>query len=430
MIKNIYKGIIGLAIGGVAYGGATITDSQINPYTDKIDRMEMSLVQDIPESGESKIELLKDRPEMRLKKWNGEVDLGVSYSKVKGSGNRPLLSNKIEWKDAKEEVHAYPIDDDNFEFEIILKEKPNTNVFDFTIDGYENLVFFYQPEISDYQAQFLADKKGISLLEAKRKIRPENVVGSYAVYHKEKKNHIKGQTNYATGKAFHIYRPKAIDANGVEQWAELSYEAGILRVIVPQSFLDNAIYPVRVDPTFGYTSLGASFVGPSQDKLYGTRFTAPSDMGTVTSISHAIVSDLGADRTFKQVVVLQSSLNIVTNGVSNSALMLYDVDQHADSFVTASFGTVPTLSASTDYVMFIIHNDSGWSNYSLYDTGTANYYYFDGSNSYTTPTNPTDAVTTGDDNGGPNNAKLSQYITYTAAGGGSPSIISDIIFFE
>ena len=30
-----------------------------------------------------------------------------------------------------------------------------------------------------------------------------------------------------------------------------SYENGILSVIVPQDFLDTAVYPVRVDPTFG-----------------------------------------------------------------------------------------------------------------------------------------------------------------------------------
>lgn len=426
MKKNYLKIGIGLVLGATAYGA--VVDNQVNPYTDKGDRQEIVLIQDIQEAGEAKIELLKDRPEMRLKKWDNEVNLGVAYSKVKGQGSRNLLSNKMEWKDAKEEVHAYPIDENNFEFEVVLKEKPDTNIFDFTIDGAENLDFFYQPEISNEQAQFLATKKGITLLEAKRKIRPENIVGSYAVYHKEKKNQIEGQTNYATGKAFHIYRPKAIDDNGTEIWAELSYENGILRVIAPQSFLDSAIYPVRIDPTFGYTSLGASVLGPSQDKLYGSVFTSPSDMGTVSTIHHAIVSDLGTGRFFKQVVVLHSDLNIVTNGVSNATAIPYDADQHADSFTSSSFATAPTLSASTDYILFVIHSDGDWSNYSLYDTGSANQYHFDGSNSYTTPTNPTDAVH-GDDNGGPSNAKVSSYITYTAAGGGS-SGDSGVIFFE
>jgi len=89
---------------------------------------------------------------------------------------------------------------------------------------------------------------------------PENVIGSYAVYHATKKNNCVGGKEYKTGKFCHIYRPHITDADGNETWGELEIdeEAGILTVVVPESFLDNAVYPVVVDPTFGYTTAGGS----------------------------------------------------------------------------------------------------------------------------------------------------------------------------
>ena len=167
---------------------------------------------------------------------------------------------------------------------------------------------------------------------------------------------------------------------------------------------------------FGYTTLGASSLGPSQNKFFGTRFTAPSDMGSITSASVGICSDLGTGRTAKMVIVKQSDLTIVTNGVSNAFTIPYTPGTSIpDAFTSVSFSTPPTLSASTDYVLGIIHNDSSFSIYVGYDSGTSNYYYFDSTNNYTTPTNPTDAVTTGDDNGAPGNAKMSIYVSYTPA---------------
>src|SRR3990167_108427 len=214
------------------------------------DRVDLEREGVLPEEGKVKLELIKSRPEVRLHKWNSEINLGVRYDKIAKQGVRGA-GNRMEWKDQKEEVHAYPLEaqegmeDGGLELEILLKEKPDTNKFDFAIDGADNLNFFYQPALTQ------ADMDEISY-------RPDNVVGSYAVYHKTKRDHRKGNTNYAVGKVAHIYRPKAIDANGVGVWAELLYENGVLSVIVPQSFLDGAVYPVKVDPTFGYTSIGGS----------------------------------------------------------------------------------------------------------------------------------------------------------------------------
>src|SRR5690606_132791 len=122
---------------------------------------------------------------------------------------------------------------------------------------------------------------------------PENVKGSYAVYHVSKKNHIKGKKNYGSGKAFHIFRPKVHDAEGNETWADLLIENGELIITVPQEFLDKAIYPIIIDPTFGEDSQGASYYGSfgagGLDGIIGGIFTA-SESGDLESMS-AFIAD-------------------------------------------------------------------------------------------------------------------------------------------
>jgi len=279
---DVKKIIIGFATAATLGGGGTIVvDQQINPYEDKGNRFEIVASSTIEEAGKNKVSLEKDRPAVTLEKWNGEAGLTVAYEKVKGKGNRAFLTDRMEWKDGKEEVHAYPLDakegmeDGGFEIEVILNEKPDTNVFDFKIEGAEELDFFYQPDLTPEEIE-----EGFQ--------RPESAVRSYAVYHKERANYRLGQTNYDTGKAFHIYRPKAIDAGGNEQWAELSYADGTLTVTVPETWLANATYPVSVDPTFGYTTQGAStyeFVATTVDNPVGLLATLPT-LAVPTSISY------------------------------------------------------------------------------------------------------------------------------------------------
>lgn len=250
MTNKLLTAGIGLAI---IAGGVGVTDAQINPYTDTGRDLVFEAESSIKDAGMVGVELVKSRPEVKLQKWNKEVELGIRYEGVQAEGSRALMTNRMEWKGIGEEVHAYPLEsvegmeDGGFEIEVVLNEKPDTNIFEFKIDGAEDLDFFYQPELTQEEIDGGAS-------------RPENVVGSYAVYHKEKRNHQIGDTNYATGKAFHIYRPKAIDADGNETWGELQMntETGVLSVFVDEKWLVSAEYPVRVDPTFGYTTLGSS----------------------------------------------------------------------------------------------------------------------------------------------------------------------------
>ena len=80
------------------------------------------------------------------------------------------------------------------------------------------------------------------------------MVGSYAAYRTEA---VRNQSN----KAFHIYRPWAVDSKGKKVWCAFdSNWDGVtdLNITVPQNFLDSATYPITIDPTLGYTIAGAA----------------------------------------------------------------------------------------------------------------------------------------------------------------------------
>jgi len=211
------------------------------------------------------------KPQVKLMKWTNECNFSVraiddevgNFKQVKDKEKIKLVKNKREY-------HFYE-DGENFEFEVILKEKPKTNVVKMSIQT-KGLKFYYQPELTEE--------------EKKTCTRPENVVGSYAVYHESKQGdyHLMGKKNYRAGKAFHIYRPKIVDKTGNWTWGELNIneKKGILTVEIPQEFLDNAVYPVIVDPTFGYTSKGSTF--RTSDDIDGGDHPLPEN-GIISSIS-------------------------------------------------------------------------------------------------------------------------------------------------
>lgn len=257
-----------------------MVDNSINPYTQKGTVLEIVATSTLPEAGAVKTVVDTDTPRIELDKWNGEVKLGITSLDIpaKTTGSRPLLSKNVEWGATAMpgvfggtnaiSMEAVPIDatttmeDGGMEININLTSEPASNVFTFQLDNYEDLNFFYQaplwqeaglkaPTDDCTDTSCSTDVEGTST-------RPENVVGSYAVYYKDHANHVEGQTNYATGKAYQIFRPQVSDANGNTTWAELAYSNGMLTVSVPQDFLDSAAYPVKVDPTFGYTTAGAS----------------------------------------------------------------------------------------------------------------------------------------------------------------------------
>jgi hypothetical protein len=134
--------------------------------------------------------------------WDNETNLSVRLKENIKDSTYQSKDGKVIWKskDQKKECHLYELDGfeyGGFEIEVVLHEKPTSNVIEYTIETKE-LNFFYQPELTSEEVS-----AGI--------FRPANVVGSYAVYHKSKRDN-GPHGEYRTGKAFHIYRPLATDS--------------------------------------------------------------------------------------------------------------------------------------------------------------------------------------------------------------------------
>jgi lipoate-protein ligase A len=127
---------------------------------------------------------------------------------------------------------------EGFLFDILITEKPSSNLIPLTIK-YKKLRFLKQEKVNE-----------------ENNWQEPRVINSYAVYHEENKSN----NEYQTGKAFHIYRPWVEDANEHRVWCDLEIDETneIANIIIPQDFIDNATYPIYIDPTMGYTSAGAS----------------------------------------------------------------------------------------------------------------------------------------------------------------------------
>jgi hypothetical protein len=357
------------------------------------------------------------KPELNVEKWDGEVKMKVSTpiqstdaqvvsfekDKIKVDANGveyrmyDLPAEARVEQDAKEGV----IKDGKFELDAIIKTKPTTNVFTWNIET-ENLDFFYQPPLNQEDGPLARgpssggvtciptecrDKNGVVIMQ-----RPENVVGSYAVYYKGGKSgdySQMGGKNYGTGKSFHIYRPLITDAAGKTTWGELSIsndksqisnqssndqmsndknfeignlKFGILSVKVPQDFLDNASYPITVDPTFGWGLFGGS-TGYVKDYIIANGDTvSPANNGILVSIS--LYCSIGTAGHVKMAIYNNNDLVDYTDSVSVPVSAGW-----ATGNVTNSASVVPT----TGYLLGFKFDHTTTV---YYDSGATNGYKF------------------------------------------------------
>lgn len=270
-------------------------------------------------------------PQFKTKHWSNECNFSVRLKDDDYStGKVSEKDGKVSWKNKDRTARFYDKDDvsDNggFEFEVEFATKPVSNVVEFSLES-KNLVFYKQVEVSDTEAQKLIDATVQAkvtnpslviptLAEAKRLIRPENVLDSYAVYHSYKKNN-NILKDYQTGKAFHIYRAWAEDANGIRVWCDMDIDANTkeMQITIPQDFLDTAQYPVLLDPTFGYTTAGASLF-TDDGVYYGQVMTGIE--GDITQLSAYVNEANSSNLTDPQKFTISNS---PTNTESNE---IYD----------------------------------------------------------------------------------------------------------
>lgn len=277
--------------------------------------------------------------------------------------------------DAKVTVNSYDLpakagmEQGGKEVEFVLDTKPDVNVVTIPIEV-TNLRLLYQPALTEefkevnceiWTATHVKTKSGLECL------RPENVVGSYAAYHNSKRDN-----EYKTGKAFHIYRPQLIDAEGKKAWAEFNRDAETTRkliIMLPQKFLDEAVYPVAIDPTFGYTSIGATQGNNGGVYLIACKANMPEN-GTVTQISAYF--GCGSSGNAKTV--------IYSNGASTPQNLLATSDQLAISSGSGwrnftisygnSSGSVQLWLAPFANITLLPNYDSGDAHRMAYDQMT------------------------------------------------------------
>lgn len=342
------------------------------------------------------------KPQIDISKWDGEVTMKISLPETEKITPYLDTDQKLKWEGATKDIHFYEIgktqldtksvmgvidqhEEGGFEFEIILKEKPATNVISFDIET-EGLQFLYQP--------FLTNEEKLSM----NVFRPANAEGSYAVYHASKKNN-----QYKTGKVGHFYRPQMVDSAGTKVWGELNIDEanGKLTVTIPQSFLDNAVYPVHhaAGLTFGYTTIG---VGGSTFQSSVVALLVSGAAGDGVSVS-AYYQAVNTTDKFKHKLYLESDGSAVANSETSEFTGDTSLGWH-----TANFVSTPTFTA-TSYRLCYFHSLLAKTLPALYyDTGApaANVEQY----SATYGTWPTDLTAT------PINSfsyYLSMYVTYT-----------------
>jgi hypothetical protein len=303
-------------------------------------------------------------PIAKLNRWGGECFLKFVFDDSEiDTKNMRVNDGKVEW-DTPMFTFRYYQTADGLEFEVVLKAKPLKNSFSFLINT-QKLKFYYQrPLTEEFNPN---DCIELSEIYARLKNggefwRPENVVGSYAVYHDFKRDN-----QYQTGKAFHIYRPQLVDASGAKAWATLNIDEhlGVMIITLPEDFLDHATYPVVVDPTFGYTSIGGSTVDEGQDAIMSCKATL-SEAAHVESISFYGAYTTGSSSYYHgKCAIYNASANFVSGSDTEQINM-----NTTPQWWTANLNVHKDLAAA-DYYIALFENagpsPGAWRFY--YDTG-------------------------------------------------------------
>jgi len=336
-------------------------------------------------------------PQVNLKRWDDEVysSLELIHTNIPGKVSYFDDGEKITWvkKQGQNEWKAVFYDkpsasaDGGFEFEVHLPAIPPQNYIQFSVNN-KNLTWHYQPALTQEQID-----AGFTM--------PENSIGSYAVYHATKRDHVLGQKNYGTGKAFHVYRPYVVDANGNETWGELDFDKvnGILTISVDQTWLNNAVYPVIVDPTFGFTTVGP--IGATCKNLFITGGgTTDATGGSVSKLTAYVSTETNA-KNFNG-AIYNSSLSRLTNGITDEASKATG----AAAWLDLPFATQPSVSASTFYYIGVHCANTGGLGQVFVDNHD-DYGYGETTSTYSTTPNPINDFSI--------YFKVSIYATYGAA---------------
>jgi hypothetical protein len=330
-------------------------------------------------------------PQVKIMRWDNECNVSI---RLKDDGldteTNKTKDGKVVWSKGKKEVEFYelPASDElpegGFEFNVILKEKPDTNVIEFTLQD-KDVEYIYQPELTQEEKD-----EGM--------YRPEHVIESYAIYSKTGKiNYVDGK-KYRCGKVGHIYRPKIEDNDGNWVWGKLNIDINkeILSVTIPQEFLDNAVYPVKhaAGLTFGYNGTPATkvFSNYTGTSLKNCNIYVGA-VGTVSSMSLYCASTSGT--TNIQLALYKSSDNSKVGSSGNVSV---------DTNAGWKSGSVSGNSEAIDYKLWFQHESGGIDVWGDSSGGTRYWKSGESYNSWASTLTPS---------GGPTTTKIGIYVTYS-----------------
>jgi len=338
---------------------------------------------------------------LTISKWNNESWYKINMGSIPSSTTEPT-KGVYEQQYLNYKTRIYGIDN-GIEYEIELSKIPTSNVFNFYLDS-QNVVFTYQPPLtSEFTTGFIAEFNEECNVTSSYVIgiktgtvyvhRPENVVGSYAVYG------MKNNGQYGSGKLSHVYRPVAIDSAGNRMFGDLVIKDKLMTVSINSEWLKNAVYPVIIDPTFGDTTTSATSTLVPALSILVIKAT-PLTSGYISSMS-VYGTDVGIAGYIRS-IVYNSDGSEVANSPSSGAIF----STGGVSWKVANYLLIyPQVTAYSQYWIGIVVDSTSGVNV-RYDAGTTDYMIVTPITSFEYPPINIGSVATGQRN-------YSIYATYT-----------------
>ena len=358
-------------------------------------------------------------PQIKFTKWGKEESFTLKVPDGLIANTVPnLLSKELSIGDDKTGFYFNP-QDASLKFGLLFKSLPKATVINldgvdqyrwqFELEGWDSFNFFYSVPFKNVDAEGNSydgyDETSPWLHHATR-FTPAEMSGGYEIFHKTKRDHIMGQRNYGIGKIGDFHRPKFIDSGGKWVWGILHIQDGIYSIFCPKAFLDSAVYPVRVNDEYGYTTLGASSGWEGSNTTTYMEMNANAPDGTLNYIHVGCTPQDISALDFKHAVYTESS------NAPNTRVCL-DASAWSTGSTTKAFYSNPV-----DFNFTLVKDVHYWGAHHNINFGFAPAYTAGGGLEirYQSGTPPATASSSGDYS----NITPSVHFSYTpAAGGGS-----------
>lgn len=291
-------------------------------------------------------------PNVNISKYSDEAYLNINHPDVVTTEKQILKDDKVSITIGNNTHRIYVLPNGRLEYDIEFATRPPTNQVFFDIDFSPGLRFVYQDTLeNDFNRnKVIWDAQGIDLTQYLiDNIRPDEVVGSYAVFFNNKNN------QYRSGKFCHIYRPKLIDNLGKEIFADIDIDIPTKKMTISMDagWLNSASYPVILDPEIGDTGKPATEWGSSSPTNIAMRGTTDGSGGDTIQVHGWFKNTHGSlDKSWKLGVYDNTSslpANLLLSSVEITESPSFD-GEDAAAYVTS-------LSASTDYWIVFVQED-------------------------------------------------------------------------